>query len=66
MADENRRNILSRANRMLRQSKSLRKLSEQILKESTDLRKESNDIRSSVKALKPDKATGVRSRKKRP
>jgi hypothetical protein len=48
MADENRRIIIDRANRMLRQSKMLRKMSDELLHES-------NDIRRSVKATKEPK-----------
>jgi hypothetical protein len=39
MPDEGRRTIIDRANRMLRQSKTLRKLSEDLLQESRDIRK---------------------------
>jgi hypothetical protein len=35
--EDNRRTIISRANRMLRQSQTLRKLSDELLKESKDL-----------------------------
>ena len=48
MADDNRRIIIDRANRMLRQSKTLRKMSDELLNES-------NDIRRSVKASKGPK-----------
>jgi hypothetical protein len=39
MADDDRRKIFDRANRMLRQSKTLRQVSEELLQESNDLRK---------------------------
>ena len=55
MADGDRRTIIDRANRMLKQSRTLRKLSEELLKES-------NDIRASVKDLK-DKGAKHRRRK---
>jgi hypothetical protein len=51
MPDEGRRTIITRADRMLRQSKTLRKMSEGLLKESKDLLKESEDIRRGVKKL---------------
>lgn len=57
MADGDRRTIIDRANRMLKQSKTLRKLSEELLNES-------NDIRASVKELK-DKGAKHRRRKLR-
>ncbi len=43
--DENRRTIINRANRMLRQSKTLRKLSDELLKESKDLRTAAKDMK---------------------
>ena len=46
MADEERRVIIDRANRMLRQSKILRKLSEELLQESDDLRKSVKRIKA--------------------
>ena len=42
--EENRRTIISRANRMLRQSQTLRKLSDELLKESKDLRSTAKDL----------------------
>ena len=48
MGDESRRIIIDRANRMLRQSKMLRKMSDEMLEESSD-------IRRSVKASKVPK-----------
>ena len=39
MSDEGRRIIIDRANRMLRQSKTLRKVSEDLLQESRDIRR---------------------------
>jgi hypothetical protein len=39
MPDEGRRIIITRANRMLRQSKTLRKMSEELLRESKDIRR---------------------------
>ena len=36
--EENHRVVIDRANRMLRQSKTLRKLSDELLKESKDIR----------------------------
>ncbi|HLK36930.1 MAG TPA: hypothetical protein VKU41_09295 [Polyangiaceae bacterium] len=50
--DRERRRILDRANRMLRQSKTLRKVSDELLRES-------GDLRESVKRL-----TNKQSRKK--
>lgn len=41
--EDNRRTIISRANRMLRQSQTLRKLSDELLKESKDLRSTARD-----------------------
>jgi hypothetical protein len=43
--EDNRRTIISRANRMLRHSKTLRKLSDELLKESKDLRVAAKDIK---------------------
>jgi len=43
--EENRRTIISRANRMLRQSKTLRKLSDELLQESNDLREAAKDTK---------------------
>jgi hypothetical protein len=43
--EENRRTIISRANRMLRQSKTLRKLSDELLNESKDLRAAAKDTK---------------------
>ena len=51
MAAKDRRVILDRANRMLRQSQTLRKLSEELLEESSDLR-------ASVKSAKGTSAKG--------
>jgi hypothetical protein len=46
MADEKEhRVILDRANRMLRQSKILRRLSEELLQESKDLRASTNELK---------------------
>jgi hypothetical protein len=45
MPDEVRRTLISRADRMLRQSKTLRKMSEELLQES-------KDVRGTVKKLK--------------
>jgi hypothetical protein len=45
MSDEERRTIIDRANRMLRQSKTLRKLAD-------ELRQESNDLRVTAKNVK--------------
>ena len=44
-----RRLILDRADRMLKQSRTLRQLSEQLQKESRDLKRESDDLRKSAK-----------------
>ena len=49
MADEDRRRIIDRANQMLRQSTTLRKMANQLLKESDALRKESQDLHVSAK-----------------
>jgi hypothetical protein len=46
--DADRKTIMDRADRMLRQSRTLRKMSEELRKESTDLKKESADLRRSV------------------
>ena len=56
MPDEGRRTIIDRANRMLRQSKTLRKMSEELLHESRDIR------RSAKKLVAKGKGNG----KKRP
>jgi len=42
--EDNRLIVISRANRMLRQSQTLRKLSDELLKESNDLRSAINDM----------------------
>ena len=47
--DTARRVIIDRADRMLKQSRSLRQLSEQLQKESRDLKRESDDLRVSAK-----------------
>lgn len=51
MADEDRRRIIDRANQILRQSTTLRKMANQLLKESDALRKESKDLQVSAKRL---------------
>jgi hypothetical protein len=43
--EDNRRTIISRANRMLRQSQTLRKLSDELLQESKDLRAAANETK---------------------
>jgi hypothetical protein len=43
--EDNRRTIISRANRMLRQRKTLPKLSDELLKESKDLRVAAKDTK---------------------
>jgi hypothetical protein len=43
--EDNRRTIISRANRMLRQSKTLRKLSDELFEESKDLRSAAKDTK---------------------
>jgi hypothetical protein len=43
--EDDRRTIISRANRMLRQSKTLRKLSDELFKESKDLRSAAKDTK---------------------
>jgi hypothetical protein len=48
MADDERRIIIDRANRLVRQSKALRKVAD-------DLLKESDDIRTAVKGRSPKK-----------
>lgn len=55
MADDDRRTILERANRMLRQSKTLRKLSEELLDESNDIRRSVKQIQERQGAKKPRK-----------
>jgi hypothetical protein len=49
MANDERRIVIDRANRMLKQSRTLRKLSDELLKES-------NDLRATAKDTKPKKA----------
>ena len=49
MADENRRKIIDRANRILRQSKILRKLSDELLRESKDLRQAAHGVETKKK-----------------
>lgn len=44
-----KRIIIDRANRMLKQSRSLREMSTALSKEAEDLMKESNDLRRSVR-----------------
>jgi hypothetical protein len=46
--EENIRRIIDRANRMLKQSRTLRDMAVALHKESDDLKKESDDIRRSV------------------
>ena len=53
---EARRTVIDRANRMLRQSQTLRKLADELLEESKDLR-------TSAKKIKPKKSTRGRARK---
>ncbi len=48
MTSEIRKTIIDRANRILKQSKTLRSLSQQILKEADDLKQEAADIRSAA------------------
>jgi hypothetical protein len=42
---ESRRTVIDRANRMLRQSRTLRKLADELLQESNDLKETSKDIK---------------------
>jgi hypothetical protein len=52
--DQDRKRIMDRANRMLEQSKVLRKLSDELLKESRDLRVSANDMsRKRLRKPKP-------------
>jgi len=53
--DQNRRTILDRADRLLRQSKTLRKMSEELLDES-------KDIRTSAGGLKPKRGRSTKKR----
>lgn len=53
---EARRTVIARANRMLRQSQTLRKLADELLQES-------NDLHDSAKKMKPKKSTRGRARK---
>jgi uncharacterized protein (DUF3084 family) len=53
MSDADRKKIIDRADRLLKQSKQLRQAAGKILQHSDDLKKESKDIRKSVKKLKP-------------
>ena len=46
---QDRRIIIDRANRMLKQSRSLRRMSEELLQESHDLKDESDDLRKSAR-----------------
>ena len=55
MSDDDRKTILDRADRLLKQSKALRQAGNKILDHSDDLKQESKDIRRSVKKLKPKK-----------
>jgi hypothetical protein len=48
MPDEERRKIIDRANRLLKQSKDLRKMSDELLQES-------KDIRDAIRKRKPRK-----------
>jgi hypothetical protein len=43
--EDTRQTIISRANRMLRQSRTLRKLSDELLEESKDLREAAKDTK---------------------
>jgi hypothetical protein len=45
MANDERRIVLDRANRMLKQSRTLRRLSDELLKESNDLRAAAKDTK---------------------
>ena len=45
MADKERRTIIDRANRMLKQSQTLRKVSDELLQESKDLRSAAKNIK---------------------
>lgn len=59
--DADRQRIIDRANRMLRQSRTLRKMSEALQKESRDLAHESTDLRK----LAHVKGKGATGRKRR-
>jgi hypothetical protein len=48
--DEDRRKILDRANRMLKQSQILRKMADELLQES-------QDIRTAIRKVRPDRKT---------
>lgn len=50
MPDDGRRTIIDRANLMLRQSKTLRKLSEDLLQESRDIRRSAKKLAAKGKA----------------
>jgi len=51
--EQNQRTIINRANRMLRQSQTLRKVSDELLAESKDLRAAAKDM----KRTKPRRST---------
>ena len=55
MADNEHRKILDRADRMLRQSKILRKLSEELLQESNDIRSSAHELKRKRPKPKPRK-----------
>jgi hypothetical protein len=54
--NETRRTVIDRANRMLRQSQTLRRLADELLRES-------NDLRTTAKDIKPKKSTRSRARR---
>jgi hypothetical protein len=53
--DADRKTIIDRADRMLRQSRTLRQMSDGLRKESKDLRNESADLRRSAPRKNPRK-----------
>src|SRR4051812_37139754 len=61
--DQNQRKIISRANRMLRQSQTLRKLPDELLEESKDLRPAAKDTQPK-KARRATRKGPVRKRRR--
>jgi hypothetical protein len=52
---DDRRTIIDRANRMLRQSRALRQLSDELLKESKDIRTSVNELKRKSAKQRPRK-----------
>ena len=62
---QDRRIIIDRANRILKQSRSLRRMSEELLQESNHLKDESDDLRNSARGSAKAPRPKGRSRKTR-